>query len=52
MNEELVEFMEYLRDNYDPDEIVDYLGIDSAVLVDALTDYCANWLEENRDEGD
>ena len=52
MNEELVEFMEYLRDNKDPDEIVDYLGIDSSVLVEALADYCANWLEENRDKRD
>jgi acyl carrier protein len=46
----LITAMEYLRDEMDPDEIVDYLGIDSADLVEALADYIADWLEVNKEE--
>ena len=47
MDERLIALCEYLRDTMDPDEIVDFLGIDSSDLVDALVNIIDDWMIDN-----
>lgn len=53
MNEKLLELIECLRDHMDPDEIVDYLGVDADELVDALTHsgFLESWIDAKAWEG-
>ena len=45
MNDELIELIAYLR-GMDPDEVVDYLGVDTDTLVDALVDVIDDYLAD------
>lgn len=47
MDERLQALIEYLNNTKDPDEVVDYLDIDTATLVDALINYIDDWMIEN-----
>ena len=51
MNDKLIELLEHLR-GLDPDEVVDYLSIDTDTLVDHLLPYADEWLEERGGEFD
>jgi DNA-binding ferritin-like protein (Dps family) len=51
MNNELIELLEYLR-TLDPDEVVDYLGLDTETLVDNLIGVADDWLAEKEEEYD
>lgn len=51
MNDELVELLEYLR-TLDPDEVVEYLGLDTETLVDNLIGVADDWLTEREEEYD
>ena len=46
MNSLTSELCAVLRDTMDPDQIVDFLAIDSVDLVDALVNYIDDWIEE------
>ena len=47
MNTLTTELCNMLRDHMDPDQIVDFLSIDSSDLVDALVTYIDDWIVEN-----
>lgn len=47
MNSLTSDLCSYLRDTMDPDQIVDFLSIDSADLVDALVNYIDDWIDDN-----
>lgn len=47
MDERLIALCDLLRDTMDPDEIVDFLSLDSATLVDALTNVIDDWMIDN-----
>ena len=47
MDERLQALIEYLNNTKDPDEVVDYLDIDTYTLVDALINYIDDWMIEN-----
>lgn len=47
MDERLIALCDYLRETMDPDEIVELLGLDSDILVDALTNVIDDWMIEN-----
>lgn len=49
MMEQLNDLSAYLRDNLDPDQIVDFLAISSDDLVDALQDFIYDWLQEGNE---
>ena len=42
-----IELCSILRSTMDPDEIVDFLSIDSTDLVDALVNYIDDWIVEH-----
>lgn len=47
MNEDLIALCDWLRDTMDPEEIVDFIDIDSAELVDCLVGYLDDWRVDN-----
>ena len=47
MDERLQALIEYLVQTKDPDEVVDFLDVDTATLVDALYNVIDDWLIEN-----
>jgi len=51
MNDELVRLLEYLR-TLDPDEVVEYLGLDTETLVDNLIGVIDDWLSDREEEYD
>ena len=47
MDERLIALCDHLRYTMDPDEIVEFLGIDSSDLVDALVNIIDDWMIEH-----
>ena len=47
MDERLQALVDYLRYTKDPDEVVDFLDIDTDTLVDALLHVIDDWMIEN-----
>jgi hypothetical protein len=47
MDERLQALIEYLVQTKDPDEVVDFLDVDTATLVDALYNVIDDWIVEN-----
>jgi len=47
MDERLQALIAYLVQTKDPDEVVDFLDVDTATLVDALYNVIDDWIVEN-----
>lgn len=47
MNRLTSDLCNFMRSTMDPDQIVDFLAIDSTDLVDALVSYIDDWIVEN-----
>lgn len=47
MDERLQALIEYLIQTKDPDEVVDFLDVDTVTLVDALYHVIDEWIVEN-----
>jgi len=47
MDERVIALIEYLIATKDPDEVVDFLDVDTVTLVDALYNVIDDWVVEN-----
>jgi hypothetical protein len=47
MEDRVIALIEYLNNTKDPDEVVDFLDIDTYTLVDALNKYIDDWVVLN-----